>query len=216
MGDGRGAAGDVEAREYAVARRLRVASRHARHLGSRVAIVGDLPAPRSVRPLVVCHACPTCPPAPGAGVIAIASAIPVLSGALTGVLLATRLDGAAAAALRECARLLQPGGGVVAIGELPGVAARRGFEAAATGAGFDAVLCTPVGPLPARPRTVRALWGIAAVLDHLSVRVGVGAGRPVEAAFHLRRVGGDRCELPGFGGMLREMVVPGGLRPRRR
>ena len=80
---------------YAAERRRRVLSRFARRLGSRFAVVGE-PArmPPSMLPLVVC--------APeGGDVVAHETAVPVASGALTGVVLVCALDGTASPALAE-------------------------------------------------------------------------------------------------------------------
>jgi hypothetical protein len=188
---------------YAAERRRRVLTRFWGRLGGRVALLGALPAPRRARPLLRCAAVVPC------DVLGRLVALPVASGSLTGLAAALPLDGGAGAALRECARVLQPGCHALALGELQDATA---FEEAARSVGLEPVLRTPVGPLPARARLPEGLWGVDAALDRLAVRVASGGEAPAEAAVLLRREGGDRVEIPGLGALLRQSVWPGGVR----
>lgn len=184
---------------YAAARRRRVLSRFAARLGGRVALVGDVPDLRTVHPLVRCRS------GGGGDVRARPDAIPVASGALTGIVVVAPVDGTTATLLEECARLLQPGGHALVVGELRDAAA---FAACAETAGLEQVGRAPVGALPAATALPEPLWSLAALRDRFAVRLRGHGDRPVEVVAVLRREGGDRIEIPGMAAMLRQSVWP--------
>jgi hypothetical protein len=213
----RGAVATVAYRAHRVERALRSLQPA---LGTRMALIGDYHgldgACARVVPLGASDDGPRT-------VVGLPHAVPLASGALTGVLLAHALppDGTAGAetVLEEACRLLQPGGFVlllerVAPGET-GAPLRsyaeivRLLRAAGLAPGRR-VAChvTPSWAAARAARLPRLLWGIAAALEGLACRLRLARPAEVTCLLAARKAGGLDVDYPDLRSMLGGMLIP--------